>query len=78
MVQQFKSSHRGAPPSKIVLTPQAALALGMKEAYGPIFMGIKVEAAIFSEEAVARPGSGTHLGVFMHGKPEALRSVDLI
>jgi hypothetical protein len=77
MVNQFKSSHHGMMPEKIQLTPQAALALALKEAYGDSFMGVPVVALPFTENEVTQPGTGTRLGIFMHGNPESLRSCDL-
>ncbi len=77
LVNQFKSHHQNAMPRKIQLTPQAALALALKEAYAKEFMGIEVIAAPFTENDVAQPGTGTRLGVFMHGNPESLRACEL-
>jgi hypothetical protein len=77
MVNQFKTSHQGMPPEKIVLTPQAALALALKEAYGNTFLGVLIEALPFTEKDVTSPGNGTRLGIFMHGTPEAIRACDL-
>lgn len=77
MVNQYKSTHQGMMPEKIVLTPQAALALALKEAYGDSFMGTQVVSAPFTENEVAQPGHGTKLGVFMYGNPESIRSCDL-
>ena len=77
MVGQFKTAHGGIPPTKIVLTPQAALALALKEAYTPEFMGVGIEARPFDETEIAQPGKGSQLGIFMRGNPEALRACDL-
>jgi hypothetical protein len=77
MVNQYKSTHQGMLPEKIILTPQAALALALKEAYGDNFLGVQVVSMPFEENEVAQPGQGTKLGVFMHGNPESIRSCDL-
>lgn len=76
VVNQFQKLH-GRLPLKIVLTPAAAMALAMKQAYGTHFMGVELEAAPFSETEIAQPGTGTRLGVLIHGSPEVIRACDL-
>src|SRR4051812_41834890 len=77
MLAQFRHRH-WASPSKIVVTPQAAVALALFETYGPTFEGIEIESRIFSEDEVVGLGEGTAIGVFLQDNPPKLRSCDLI
>jgi hypothetical protein len=76
-VRQYQAQHQGQLPKAIQLTPQAALALALKEAYRAEFLGVPLVAAPFDDTEVVAPGQGRRLGVFLHGQPEALRACDL-
>jgi hypothetical protein len=78
MVMQYRTAHRHQDPERIILTPQAALALALMQTYSGQFQGIEVEARQIDENEVAKPGEGTKLGVFLKGDPESLRCCDLL
>jgi len=63
-LHQYRTKH-GKDPSRIVITPAAALAVCIKSGIAPSLDGIPVEGKDFDEPDVAKDGSGTRLGLFI-------------
>jgi hypothetical protein len=64
IVDQYRTLHN-ALPIKIVVTPLAAVSLGLKDSLGPLWCGVPVEMRPFDEAEVVEPGTGRQLAVFL-------------
>lgn len=78
MVEQFKASHQGKLPVKIVVEPLALTALALKKSIAPTWNGCPVECREdVSASETRKPGQGTALGVFVDARRGQLVAVDL-
>jgi hypothetical protein len=78
LVKQFVKKHLRAP-TKLTLTPEAALLLSLKGRVPKKVSNVTVECAQFTSSEIERGlgGKGRYLGVFFHPVSSAIRSVDL-
>lgn len=78
MVEQFKASHQGKLPEKIVVEPLALVSLTLKKSIAPRWAGCPIECRDDVKASEARkPGEGTTLGVFVDARRGQLVAVDL-
>lgn len=79
MVEQFKATHQGKLPEKIVVEPLALTSLALKRSIAPMWNGCAVESRDDVKASETRkPGEGTALGVFVDARRGQLVAVDLV
>jgi len=79
-LDEFRTSHGGGKPIKIVVTPHAALALGSDPEFKISSFGeIEVQVTPFDGEEAVEPGKGTRIGIFVRdtGIQQHVAAVDL-
>ena len=79
-LEEFKLSHTGGKPTKIVVTPHAALALGSDPEFKLSSFGeIEVQVTLFDGEEAVEAGKGTRIGLFLRdtGIQHQVAAVDL-
>lgn len=82
VVDLYRAMHGGANPTKIVMTPQAALTVGLSETVQPEHDGVAIIISPFVDADTVRKGTGRMIGIFLKGDASGnqmdLRSVELV
>jgi hypothetical protein len=79
-LDEYRVSHAGGKPLKIVITPHAVLALGADADFKlSSFGGIEVQVTSFDGSEAVEAGKGTRIGLFMrdNGIQQHVAAVDL-
>ena len=79
-LDEYRLSHDGKNPAKIVVTPHAALALGSDPDFKISSFGeVEVQVVPFDGAEAVEPGAGSRIGIFMRdtGVQQHVAAVDL-
>lgn len=77
MLEQFRQSHGGALPVRIVVEPIALIALGIKKSAAQVWSGVPVQCREIEQREIRKPGQGTSLAVILDTKTSHLVASDL-
>lgn len=67
-IEKFKQAHCEALPTEIIVTPRAAVALGLRQELSPRWNGVTVKIkaeSYFDPTRIVPRGKGRSLGIFL-------------